>query len=98
MEAEAFLLGHWKNFEELEANISLPELEAILTAAREREHARNKFAAALQGHDLDGNNESVEERFRKAELAAHAQLAGKSEEEYELSDEHGFFGFETEEE
>lgn len=98
MEAEAFLLGHWKNFEDLEANISLPELEAILTAAREQEHARNRFAAALQGHDLDGEKATAQEMFDKAERAAKAQLAGKGELEYELQDENGFFGFETEEE
>lgn len=42
--------------------------------------------AALQGVDLDGANESDEERFERIRRQAQAQLAGKSEEELVLGD------------
>jgi hypothetical protein len=43
----------WKDFNELEENISMPELTAILTAKREQDYNEKKFMAALQGVDLD---------------------------------------------
>ena len=83
MEAEAFLLGQWRNFDELEVNLSLPELEAILDAERERQYNQNKFLAALKGIDLDANAaKSAQERFEEVVEAAYAQLEGVSEEEY----------------
>lgn len=48
-----FLLGHWKNYEELEESLSLPELFATLEAYREKDSADRKFMAAIQGIDLD---------------------------------------------
>jgi hypothetical protein len=47
----------WKDFEELEASLSMPEITAILVAKREQEHNQNKFNAALQGVDLDESSE-----------------------------------------
>jgi hypothetical protein len=55
-ESQAFLLGMWKNFEELESSISLIELTEILSAANEKNHADKKFFAAIQGIDIDGKN------------------------------------------
>jgi hypothetical protein len=51
------LLGHWKNYDELESNLSLDELMATLNAARDREHRERKFLAAMQGIDLDEDKE-----------------------------------------
>ena len=42
----------------------MPELTATLTAIRERENNHNKFLAAIQGIDLDGN-ESQETKGQK---------------------------------
>lgn len=53
LESEAFLLGIWKDYEELEASLSMPELMAILEAKREQDYAEKKFFAAIQGIDLD---------------------------------------------
>jgi hypothetical protein len=47
------LLGIWKSYDELEANLSLPELFATLDAKREDQYSRNRFLAALQGVDLE---------------------------------------------
>jgi hypothetical protein len=53
LEAEAFMLGIWKDYEELESSISMPELTATLEAIRERDYQEKKFLAAMQGVDLD---------------------------------------------
>jgi hypothetical protein len=88
MEAEAFLLGHWDNFEDMEIKLSLPELNAIINAAREQEFGRRKFAAALKGVDLDdtGTSETAEERFDRVKRQAEAIASGKSETEVEFNE------------
>lgn len=53
LEAEAFLLGIWKDYEELEASLSMPELTQTLTSKRDLEYQEKKFFAAIQGIDLD---------------------------------------------
>lgn len=53
LEAEAFLLGIWKDYEELESSISMPELTATLGAIRDVDYREKKFFAAIQGVDLD---------------------------------------------
>lgn len=86
MEAEVFLLGHWKNFEEIEDNLTLDELQSILEASREQEYRRNKFAAALKGIDLDAQNKDSDSSFEEIKRRAEAKLRGISEEEIEFSD------------
>jgi hypothetical protein len=61
IEAEAFLLGIWKDYEELESSMSLPELLATLEAKRELDYADKKFMAALQGVDLEEQSGGVKE-------------------------------------
>jgi hypothetical protein len=53
LESEVFLLGIWKDYEELETSLSMPELTATLSAKREDEYNHKKFLAAMQGVDLD---------------------------------------------
>jgi hypothetical protein len=53
LETEAFLLGIWKNFDELERSISIAELVAIVSSIRELDYEEKKFLAAMQGVDLD---------------------------------------------
>jgi hypothetical protein len=55
LESEVFLLGIWKDYEELETSISMPELMATLKIKRELEYTEKKFLAAMQGVDLDKN-------------------------------------------
>jgi hypothetical protein len=60
LESEAFLLGIWKDYEELETSLSMPELTATLSAKRDNDYQDKKFFAAIQGVDLDkqsGNND-----------------------------------------
>lgn len=63
LETEAFLLGIWKNFDELERSISLVELVAIVSSCRELDYEEKKFLAAMQGVDLD--SETNKDRGQK---------------------------------
>jgi hypothetical protein len=63
LESELFVLGAWKNFDEIETNLSMPELMAILESIRELDYNEKKFLAAMQGVDLDnasGKNDEVD--------------------------------------
>lgn len=71
------LLGNWKNIEELESQLSLPEVEAMLHAIRERENRANRFAAALKGINLDEEQNDADFRKDIIERRAQARLNGK---------------------
>lgn len=77
LEAEVFLLGHWKNFGELEENISLPELQAILDAQRQVEHRHHKFMAALKGIDIDEGANNNQRRLEEIQRRANEKLYGR---------------------
>ena len=53
LEAEVFLLGIWKDYDELEASMSMPEIMATLKVKRDLDYGQKKFLAAMQGVDLD---------------------------------------------
>ena len=53
LESEVFLLGIWKDYQELEISLSMPELMATLEVIRELDYTEKKFMAAIQGVDLD---------------------------------------------
>lgn len=56
-----FLLGHWRNYEEMEEQLTLDELRVTLEAKREHEYKQQKFAAALKGVNLDEHTGKDEE-------------------------------------
>ena len=68
LESEAFLIGIWKDYEELEQSLSMPELTATIKIKRELDYSDKKFAAAMHGVDLDknsgGGNEWVDMKAR----------------------------------
>lgn len=53
LESEVFVLGIWKDYEELEESLCMPELTATLEIKRELEYNDKKFFAAMKGIDLD---------------------------------------------
>jgi hypothetical protein len=61
LESEAFLLGIWKDFDELEESISIHELTTLLEAKREQDYNDKKFTAALKGIDLDEQSGRAED-------------------------------------
>ena len=54
LESEIFLLGIWKDYQELELNMSMPELVTTIGSIRDLDYQEKKFLAAIQGVDLDG--------------------------------------------
>ncbi len=60
-ELQAFMIGIWKNIDELEESISLPELTEILSTHNEQEYYNRKFLAAIQGVDLEGGEKKEED-------------------------------------
>ena len=83
------MLGHWKNFEELEENLTIAELQAILDAAREKERREQVFLAALQGVDLEKNGRGEHDDLdpvERAKMKAKARLQGTSEDQIEFGD------------
>lgn len=53
LESEVFLTGVWKNYDEMEESISMPELVTTLGARRDLDYQEKKFLAAIQGVDLE---------------------------------------------
>lgn len=49
----------WKNYDDLESNLCVDELIAILNAMREKEEREHKFLAAIQGIDLEENQQDI---------------------------------------
>jgi hypothetical protein len=51
------LLGHWKNYDELESNLSLDELMTTLSAMRDKEKRDKEFLAAINGIEVTAKEE-----------------------------------------
>lgn len=67
----------WKNFDDLEESLSLPELKLLLDTSRERKENEMRFAASLQGVDLDAGRK--DEKREEIERRAQARIAGTDE-------------------
>jgi hypothetical protein len=57
LEAEVFILGVWKDYQELERSMSMPELLATLEISRELDYSEKRFMAAIQGVDLEAQSQ-----------------------------------------
>lgn len=72
MESEVFLLGQWKDYDELEETFSMPELLATLEAYRKMKWRDYRFQAAMQGvslpEDADGKEVTSFEDVQKRAL------------------------------
>lgn len=76
LETEVFLLGIWKDFEELETSMSMPELTSILELKRELSFEEKKFMASLQGVDLEGGTPQENPQNKWEELKARVASRG----------------------
>lgn len=77
------MLGIWKSFDELEASVSLPELDLIIKTKREEDRMNKNFLAAIQGIDLEKNDKESSDgakRLEDVKRRAQARLAGGEEE------------------
>lgn len=64
----------------MEDELTLEELYALQDAKHRDEERRNRFAAAIQGINLDEGQSDSD--FESVKQRAQATLAGRSEEEY----------------
>lgn len=85
LEAELFLLGIWKNFEEMEENLTIAELETLLESKRDADFQKNKFMAALKGIDLDEPTTDAP-TFDEIKRRADAKNRGVSAEALEFAE------------
>jgi len=65
IEAEVFLLGIWKDYEELETSMSMPEIISTLGSKRDLDYQEKKFLAAIQGVDLDKNSGGAQNKWEE---------------------------------
>jgi len=77
-------MGAWKSIREMEEELTLEELYALIDGMHRTEHRHNRFAAALQGVDLDKDNKQ-DDAFDRLKMKAAAELAGKDEDEFVLN-------------
>ena len=76
MLGEVFLLGNWKNYEELEESLSMPELIQTFKSMQKTEDEKRKFLASLQGINLNSEEEKEGPTFddiRRKALGVNAK-------------------------
>ena len=78
LEAEVFTLGIWKNYEELEISLSIPELMQTLSSKRDLDYEEKKFLAAIQGVDLDKNNQNGKGQKEWEDMKARVFSGGQT--------------------
>lgn len=78
LESEVFVLGIWKDYEELETSLSMPELVATLGAKREQAYEEKKFLAAMQGVDLENNSGGESKKNAWEEMKARVYSGGQA--------------------
>jgi hypothetical protein len=81
LEAEVFLLGIYKDYEELESSLSMPELMLTLSQKRELDYNEKKFLAGIQGIDLE--KESGEQN-KWEEMKARVFSGGKAKDSNDI--------------
>lgn len=80
LEAEVFLLGIWKDYQELESSLSMPEILVTLESKRELDYQEKKFLAAIQGVDIDqGNSDQNAWEKMKAKVFSNGKTSDGSD-------------------
>lgn len=89
-----FLLGHWRNYDELESNLSMPELIQTLKSMSKKESENRKFTASLKGINLEDDeekeNSSSFDEVRKRALGINADDSDILSLQGQLAQEAGF--------
>jgi hypothetical protein len=88
LESEVFLLGIWKDYEELESSMSMPEIIATLKIKRDLDYSQKKFLAAMQGVDLDKANNNNSNAWE--EMKARVFSKGKASDPNDITALQGY--------
>ena len=75
------LLGNWRNIEEMEISLSLPELEQIIKMSRKVDELDKEFFAGINGVDIRGTS-----KFDEIKEKVKNKLNPVKTEKDELSD------------
>ena len=78
LESELFLLGIWKDYDELESNLSMPELLTTLSSMRDLDYQEKRFLAAIQGVDLDKETKSSKGQKEWEDMKARVFSRGQT--------------------
>jgi hypothetical protein len=84
LESEVFLLGIWKDYQELEISLSMPELMATLEISRELDYSEKKFLAAIQGVDLDKESGSSRGQKEWEDMKARVFSKGQTKDSNDI--------------
>ena len=84
------MLGQWKDYEDLECSLSMPELTAVLTAKREAEYQERKFLAAMQGVDLDESSGSSKGQKEWEDMKSRVFSGGSAKDSSDVTSLQGF--------
>ncbi len=68
----------WKDYQELEDSLSMPELIVTLEAKRKSDHEQRKFMAAIQGINLDEASGETKGQKEWEDLKARVFSGGQS--------------------
>lgn len=81
LESEVFLVGIWKDYDELERSLSMPELVATLEIKRELDYEEKKFLAAVQGIDLEQDSDKGQKEWEdlKARVFSGGQTSDSND-------------------
>ena len=81
LESEVFLLGIWKDYQELEISLSMPELLATLEVSRELDYSEKKFLAAIQGVDIEQDSKKGQQEWEdmKARVFSNGQTSDSND-------------------
>lgn len=81
----------WKNFDDLEGNLTLDELYLLVSTAREKENDRLVFMARINGIDMQTSEEiRQQQRFDEVKIKALAETRGVSVEQVSLAGQFDF--------
>jgi hypothetical protein len=87
-------LGHWKNYQDLEENLSMPELIQTLKSMSKTESEKRIFLASLQGVDIrdenEGNDGPTFEDIRRRALGINVDKDDVLSLQGEFAEETGF--------
>lgn len=76
IEREVLINGHWKNFDDLEESLTLPELYELYGAIKDREYREMKVVAAMNGVDIEEDSKEKVKSFEDVKREAEAKRAG----------------------
>jgi hypothetical protein len=84
LETEAFLLGIWKDYNELETSMSMPELLSTISSRRELDYEEKKFLAGIQGINLDEQSGSDKGQKEWEDMKARVFSRGQAKDSKDI--------------